>query len=247
MTVSFHERLRNFLLTGGGEDVLSRIFLQMIFGRNRLSLELRETLKELYGSLTTEVLSNEVIPDLFGILWMKREWILSRDDVNISYCMTILKNAFWDEVRKRNRMDRFSGEMPMVGEGEDAKEKEFRDETAGDEAAFVRQLAAEDLVHVWVKELSDAELRVFCDYLSRTHGERGRGEFVGDISEDARYQQLSRLKKRLRRLNEQSPDYRMFRDREIWNLAFSLLQSEICPGLRLFGENEWGRTDNDKA
>lgn len=247
MLLSFHEQIRNFLLTGEGAEEFSQLLLRMIFSNNGRSPDFRRILIGYYGSLSRSRLEEDVIPDLIEILLKKRDMFLSKDKLDITFCIIALRNAILDRLLKKNREDKYSGELPMYGKGKDAEDVEVPDENAMGETEFVQQLAAEELVHTWVASLSDAELRIFCDYLYREHGDLNDSGFLDDISEEARYKQVSRLKKRLRVLNEQNPDYKMLRDREIWHRAFSLYQSEICPGLRLYGVKEIGSANHDKT
>ena len=243
MSASFRDRIRKFLQKGEGAEEFVQLLLRMIFSNKGQSPAFRRTLAGYYGPLNPRSVEEEVIPELIEILFEKRDMFLSKEKLEMTFCIVTLRNAILDRIPKKKREKEVFGNFPVTGRGDEAEEAEVRDENSAGEGEFVQKFAAQELVQSWDTALSDRELRTFCDYLYREYGNRNDGNFLGNISKEARYQQVTRLKKRLKMLNEQSPDYKMFRDREIWHLAFLLFQSEICPGLRLYGVNDIGSTD----
>lgn len=231
MPASCHELIRDFLQDWKDPETVQETILRLTLADNAQSGRLRRMAEMQYGPLADPSNQSAFLSDCVQDLLDRREALLNQPYINVTFLITLFRNALIDRIRRdRKERDRsvFLDAEPEMADGPATRPATVVDM----EVTHIIETAGLELVGVFQSELSRAEQVALCDYLARSHGDKGETGFLDDVSESARFKRVSRLKQKLADMSRTDPDYRPYTDPEIWRAAFIRFQSEICPGLR---------------
>jgi len=231
MPASCHKLIRDFLQDWKDPETIQETILRLTLADNPQSARLRRMAEMRYGPLAD--LSNQAafLSDCVQDLLDRRVSLLKRPYINITFLISLFRNALIDRMRR----DRKQSDRSVFLDAETDKDNgpaTWSGSVVDLEATYVLEAAGLELMEVFQSELSRAEQVALCDYLARSHGDKGETGFMDDVSESARFKRVSRLKQKLVDLNKADRTYRPYSDPEIWRAAFIRFQSEICPRLR---------------
>lgn len=232
MPASFHKLIRDFLKDWKDPEAIQEMILRLTLADNARSAQLRRMAEMHYGSLADPSNQSAFLSDCIVDLRNRREALLNQPYINVTFLILLFRNAMIDRIRlDRKQSDRF---VFLDAESDTGDGPAHCSGSAVDmEATYIVDVAGLELVEIFQSALSQGEKVTLCDYLARSHGDKGKTGFLDDVSEPARFKRVSRLKQRLADLNRPGTDYTPYSDPEIWRAAFTRFQSEICPGLRL--------------
>ena len=238
MPASCHKLIRDFLEDWKDPEAIQETIMRLVLADNPQSGRLRRMAGIRYGSLADPSNQAAFLSDCVQDLLDRRDALLQRTHINITFLIALFRNALIDRMRRDRRE---SERIQFIDEETDTGETDaiHTGTVVNEEALRILQAAGNELVRIFQSELSPAEQAALCDYLARSHGDKGKTGFLDDVSESARFKRVSRMKQKLADLNRNDRDYQPYKDPEVWRSALMQFQSEICPGLRS------GKTNSD--
>lgn len=194
--------------------------------------------KEIIPNLKSEQLFmgmdiNDFEEEILCLILEKRDYICSRDIVSFSLLCTIVKNYFVDKyLRKPETFKKFiSIHEPITDDDEVTLEDTISDATDSPEA-FNEYIYIFEILEILKKSLSDREKETLC-YMIYKELNSKKNPFLMELSSDAKYQSVSRLRKKIKKLlgNESIKEILENISPERARTFIKLTMSEICKNL----------------
>lgn len=166
--------------------------------------------------------------EILFILLKKRDYICSRNTVTFSLLCEIAKNYFTDKFwRKPEAFSQFISIYEPIGNGDIKIEDTIKDTKISPET-FNEYIYIPELLRIIKESLSDRDKEVLC-YRIYKELKSKENPFLNALSDDAKYQAMSRLIRKLRKLLTDEPSKSFSTNGA--RIFIKLAMSEICKKL----------------
>lgn len=171
---------------------------------------------------------NDIKGEIVRSLLERRDYICSRSTVTFSLLCTIVKNRFIDLGRKASQQNvpEIRIDEPIGDDEKTTWGDKIEDRNSEVSPEFVvERIYISELIEVLRSSLSSREKETLCFQIYKRQ-RAGAPPFLRTLSDDAKYQASSRLRKKLKRILGDEPFEELSTDGA--RLFIDLIVSEIC-------------------